>query len=317
MQRVVVTGATGFIGSAVARALVCRGFDVAVMVRKTADTWRLGDDVQRMHVLHGSLHDADSYRAALQAFRPDTVMHLAWHGVSKAGRDDPSQVRTNVCGSAELLWAAIGAGCTTFIGVGSQAEYGPCDTAIDEGHPPRPESLYGAAKLATLTLLDQVSRQHNIRLIWLRVFSVYGPQDSADTLLSSLIRQLLGGIRPRLTSCEQVWDYLFINDAAEAFITVGATATASGVFNLGSGEPQPLHETITQVRDLIDPSLTLGFGELPSPVRTGQRLEPIVSRLSNVTGWSARTLLKTGLSKTIEWHKQTKVSFATKSVFSM
>jgi UDP-glucose 4-epimerase len=316
MQRVFVTGATGFIGAAVARALVCRGFDVAVLVRKTADTWRLGDNVQRMRVCHGSLHDVDSYKTALRAFRPDTVMHLAWHGVSKAGRDNPAQVRTNVCGSAELLWAAIGSGCTTFIGVGSQAEYGPCDIAIDEGHPPRPDSLYGAAKLATLTLLDQISRQHNIRLIWLRVFSVYGPQDTADTLLSSLIRQLLGAIRPRLTCCDQVWDYLFINDAAEAFVAVGASSTASGVFNVGSGEAQPLHETITQVRDLIDPSLPLGFGELPSPDRSVRRLEPIVSLLHDVTGWSARTRLTTGLWKTIEWHKQTKASSATKSVFS-
>lgn len=304
MQRVVVTGATGFIGAAVARGLARRGIHVAALMRPAANPWRLGADVKGMEVIHGTLDDAASYAPALQAFRPDTVMHLAWHGVSKAGREDPAQIRTNVCGSADLLRAAVRAGCRTFVGAGSQAEYAPGDVAIDEAHPTRPQSLYGAAKLAAFTLLDQIARRNDVRLAWLRVFSVYGPRDAADTLLSTLIGQLLAGTRPALTSAEQAWDYLYVDDAADAFVSVGATAAAAGVFNMGSGTARPLRETIVQVRDLIDRSLPLGFGDLDSTTNAVRRLEPVVGRLRSVTGWSAATPLAVGLARTVDWHRR-------------
>lgn len=304
MQRVLVTGATGFIGAAVARALARRGSEVAVLLRPSSDPWRLGTDVRGMHVLRGSLDEVASYARQLRDFRPDTVMHLGWHGVSKAGRDDPAHVRTNVCGSVDLLLAAAAAGCRAFVGAGSQAEYGPSDVAIDERHPPCPRSLYGAAKLATGTLLDQLARQHGMRLAWLRIFSVYGPKDAPDTLVSSLVTQLLAGNRPALTTAEQVWDFLYVDDAADAFVAVGAADTAAGVFNVGSGSARPLRETISQVRDLVDPALPLGFGEIPSAAHAVRHLEPVVSRLRSVTGWSAATPLAIGLASTIDWHRQ-------------
>lgn len=314
MQRVFVTGATGFLGSAVARALVCHGFDVCVLLRHSANTWRLGRELKQMEVLYGTLQHAGSYFAGLDAFRPDTVMHCAWHGVSKSCREDPAQVRTNICGSAELLWAAIRAGCDTFIGVGSQAEYGRYEVAIDEDHPTRPESLYGAAKLATLSIVEQIARQHEVRFAWLRVFSVYGPGDAPDTLLSVLVNHLLKKRRPMLTSAEQQWDYLFVDDAADAFLAVGKTTQASGVFNLGSGEAQPLRDIITQVRNLIDPSLPLGFGDLTSSLHAWRCCRPLVGRFQAATGWSATTPLLEGLSRTVEWHKQTIMGSLTKSV---
>lgn len=305
MQRVFVTGATGFLGSAVARALVHHGFEVCVLLRKGANTWRLGRELQRMQMLNGTLDDPDSFATGLVAFRPDTTMHFAWKGVSKSSREDPSQVRTNVSGSVELLWASIRAGCDTFIGVGSQAEYGRYEGAIDEDQPTRPDTLYGAAKLATLTILEQVAHQHGLRFAWLRVFSLYGPGDTEDTLLSVLINNLLSKRRPILTSCEQRWDYLFVDDAADAFVTVGRTARAAGVLNLGSGTAPPLCDTVSKVRDLIDPSLPLGFGEFATATRPGHCCHPLVGRLQAVTGWSATTPLLAGLNRTVEWHKQT------------
>lgn len=315
MQRVVVTGATGFIGAAVARRLARRGIHVAALMRPAANPWRLGADGEDMEVIHGTLDDAASYAPALRAFRPDTVMHLAWHGVSKAGREDPAQIRTNVCGSADLLLAAVQAGCRTFVGAGSQAEYGPSEAAIDERHPTRPQSLYGAAKLAVSVLLEQLARQNDVRFAWLRVFSVYGPRDADDTLLSGLIGQLLAGSKPALTTAEQAWDYLYVDDAADAFVSVGATETAAGVFNVGAGTAPPLRETIVQVRDLIDPSLPLGFGDIPSGANAVRRLEPVVGRLQSVTGWSAATPLPIGLARTIEWHKRGPTEVSTESAF--
>jgi UDP-glucose 4-epimerase len=303
MNRAFVTGASGFIGAAVARRLVAEGIPTAVLLRPTSDPWRLGDTLPSVTVIEGSFYEPAGYEAALADFAPDTVFHLAWHGVGRKRRDDPEQVRINVLGTIDLFLAAVRAGARSFIAAGSQAEYGPSDQRIAEGHPTRPASLYGAAKLATLTLLERLAVTHAIRLAWLRVFSVYGPDDDEGTLVSLLTRQLLAGERPAVTAGTQAWDYLHVDDAAAAFLAVGNTA-ASGVFNVGAGVAPPLRDTIALLRNLIDPALEIGFGEVPLGPSAVTWLEPDVSRLQAATGWSPKVPLEEGLQTTIERQKQ-------------
>ncbi len=303
MNRVFVTGASGFIGAAVTRQLVAQGVPTAVLLRPTSRPWRLGDSLRNLTVIQGAFHEPAGYAAALSAFAPDTIFHFAWHGVGRARRDDPEQVRVNVPGTIDLFLAAARAGARSFIAAGSQAEYGPSDCRIDEGHPTHPASLYGAAKLATLTLLERLAAAHDVRLAWLRVFSVYGPQDDESTLVSMLIRRLLGHERPAVTSGTQRWDYLHVDDAAAAFLAV-ARSDAAGVFNVGAGVAPPLHDSIALVRDLIDPSLEIGFGEVAAGPGAINRLEPDVSRLRATTGWSPGISLEDGLRATIEWQRE-------------
>jgi len=303
VNRVFITGASGFIGASVARRLAEEGVPTAVLLRPMSNPWRLGDTVRDLTVIEGAFHEPAGYAAALADFAPDTVIHLAWHGVGRGHRDDPAHVRINVVGTVDLFHAAVQAGARSFITAGSQAEYGISSRRIDEGHPTQPITLYGAAKLATLTLLEQLSAVHAVRLAWLRVFSVYGPGDDEGTLISSLIRSLLAGERPAVTSGAQTWDYLHVDDAAAAFLAV-ARSGAAGVFNVGAGVAQPLHDTIVLVRDLIDPALEIGFGEVPLGPSAVMRLEPDVGRLRHATSWAPRIKLEDGLRTTIAWHRQ-------------
>jgi nucleoside-diphosphate-sugar epimerase len=303
MKRVFVTGATGFIGAAIARRLLREGYDVAILLRPASNAWRLGSVAQKTRVIEGEIDDVATYASALHDFSPDTVMHLAWHGVAKAKRDDPDQVRINVNGSVDLFRAAVQAGCKAFIGAGSQAEYGPSTLPLDEESPACPVSLYGAAKLATSILLSQLAAAHNIRFAWLRVFSVYGPQDDPATLISFLITEFLAGRRPAVSTGDQLWDYLYVDDAAAAFLAVG-TSGAEGIFNVGSGSAVPLREAITCVRDAIDPSLTIGFGEIAETSGRLLQLRPVVDRLRSATNWAPSISLRDGASRTVAWARE-------------
>lgn len=302
MNRVVITGASGFIGAALARRLVAEGVPTAVLLRPTSRPWRLGNCIRDLTVLEGCLNEPASYEAALTSFAPETVFHLAWHGVGRGQRDDPDQVRVNVPGTVDFFLAAVRAGARSFIAAGSQAEYGPSDRRIDESHPTHPATLYGAAKLATLTLLQRLAAAHVIRLAWLRVFSVYGPRDDENTLISALIRRLVAGERPAVTSGLQFWDYLYVDDAAAAFLAVARSGVA-GVFNVGAGVAPPLHDTIALLRDLIDPALEVGFGDIPLGPEAVTRLEPDVARLRSMTDWAPRVSLEKGLRETINWYR--------------
>lgn len=302
MKRAFVTGATGFIGAAITRLLVRSGVPTAILLRNNSDPWRLGGCLDHVTVIRGEFQASTLYVDDLIKFGPDTVFHLAWDGVGREKRNDPSQVRINVPGTIDLFLASLRAGVQFFVAAGSQAEYGLMHQRADETHPTKPTSLYGAAKNATLGLLEHLATAHQAGLAWLRVFSIYGPQDDDDTLMSSLIRTLLEGARPAVTDGRQLWDYLYVDDAAEAFLSV-AKSRSAGVFNVGYGQAAPLRTTMSTVRDLINPSLEIGFGDIPLGPTAITHLEPDVTKLTQATGWSPQVPVYEGLCQTIAWQR--------------
>jgi UDP-glucose 4-epimerase len=160
--------------------------------------------------------------------------------------------------------------------------------------------MYGAAKLAAAILTERLCDLGGVNHSWLRVFSTYGQDDNPDWMIPSLIRQLGRGVRPALTAGEQCWDYLYVDDAAAAFEAVAKTRL-SGIFNLGSGEAIPLRGLIERIRDIIDPSLDLGFGEIPYRPDQVIHLQANIDKLKANTAWAPETPLEKGLSDTIRW----------------
>src|SRR3954452_21774129 len=193
-MRVLVTGASGHIGSFAARRLLRDGHEVIAGVRASSDLWRLRDIAGSLEL--ATLELAMPEANAIARIRPDVIVHAAWSGISASSRDDPRHVAANVGGTLELVRQAGEAGVRAFIGLGSQAEYGPYDEPLREELIPRPTSLYGAAKLATAKLTRELCQVYGMRWAWLRLTAAYGPKDDRNHLLPSVIRALLAGRSP-------------------------------------------------------------------------------------------------------------------------
>lgn len=302
--RCLVTGASGHLGSFLTRRLVEGGADVSVMVRPESDLWRLEGVLGDVEVIRADLSDVAAAGDALAAAAPEVVFHLAWFGVTKEHRNDPQQVTRNVTGSLQLFEAARRAGCRCWVGVGSQAEYGPHHAgALTEELPTRPVTTYGVSKLCVGLLTGELCELAGVRHVWFRLLATYGPKDDERHVIPAVIRQLLAGGRPSLTPGEQRWDYLYVEDAAEAISRAAADETVRGVFNLGSGEAHTVRGIIERVRDLIDPSLPLGFGEVPYRPDQTMHLQADITKLREATGWAPRTALADGLRQTVEWYR--------------
>ncbi len=302
MKRVLVTGASGFLGSFVVEHLVQSKISVAILRRPDSDLWRLGDTAARVESIVGDLEQPDSFRAAARAFAPDTVLHLAWHGVASRHRNDVAQVERNLHGTLALVETASEIGARAWIGAGSQAEYGPQSGPLNEDAPTQPTTLYGAAKLAAGHLTARLAALRGLRFAWLRVFSTYGPRDNPDWMIPSVVRALGRRERPALTAGEQRWDYLHVEDAAAAFHAVAATPDAAGIFNLGSGQAPRLRQVVEILRDAVDPGLPLGFGEIPYRSDQVMFLQADITRLQAATGWMPRRTLRDGLRETAAWY---------------
>jgi nucleoside-diphosphate-sugar epimerase len=143
-----------------------------------------------------------------------------------------------------------------------------------------------------------------MRFAWLRLFSAYGPMDDSGWMIPSLIQQLLRRERPLLTAGTQLWDYLYVADAARAIAQVALTPQASGMFNLGSGRPETIRSVAERIRDAIDPKLPLGLGEVPFRPDQVMHLEADIGRLRATTGWSPEIDLNEGLRRTIAWFRE-------------
>jgi nucleoside-diphosphate-sugar epimerase len=302
-MRVLITGATGFLGSHVLRRFLANGgHEVAVLLRPHTDRGRIADVLDRVTVIEGTMERANDAHQTMAAFGPATVIHLAWMGVDSRSRASPEQTR-NIQATLQLLQLAQRVGVQHWIGLGSQAEYGPANARLREDAPTRPTSMYGVAKLSTCLLTERLCAGWNIRWAWVRLFSAYGPGDQPDCMIPTVIEQLLRKQRPLLTRGEQRWDYLYVTAAAEAVYEVAVAARAQGVYNLGSGRAVSIRSIVERTRDFIDPQLPLGFGEIPYGPNQIMHLEADIDRLRKDVGWWPRVPLEDGLKETVAWHR--------------
>jgi UDP-glucose 4-epimerase len=270
-------------------------------VRASSDLWRLEDITGSLELATLDLATLAADPGAIAAIRPDVVVHAAWSGISAASRDDPRHVAANVGGTLELVRQAGEAGVRAFIGLGSQAEYGPYDEPLREDLMPRPVSLYGTAKLCTADLTRGMCAAYDMRWVWLRLTAAYGPMDDRAHLLPSVIQDLLAARRPSISAGTQAWDYLYVEDVAEAIRAVVVTDAAHGVLNLSAVHAWTVRALVEEVRDLIDPDLQVGFGERGG---AGGSVRSDPTRLRELTGWQPQVALADGLRATVEWERE-------------
>jgi nucleoside-diphosphate-sugar epimerase len=299
--RVLVTGASGHIGSFVARRLLRDRHEVIAGIRASSDLWRLAGVIDSIELVQLDLATLKADPDAIAEIRPDVVVHTAWSGIAASSRDDPRHVPANVGGTLELVRQAGEAGVRAFIGLGSQAEYGPYDEPLREDLTPRPVSLYGTAKLCTADLTREMCAAYGMRWVWLRLTATYGPMDDRAHLLPSVIQDLLAAKRPAVSAGMQEWNYLYIEDVADAILAVILEEAAHGVLNLSAVDAWTVRALVEEVRDLINPELQVGFGERG---RAGESVRSDPTRLRTLTGWEPRVALADGLRATVAWERE-------------
>jgi nucleoside-diphosphate-sugar epimerase len=299
-MRIFLTGSSGFLGSYIAEELVERGHTVICPLRSGTDPWRLARVRSALTMVAGDLKNRQLLHSVIVETRPEAIIHAAWEGVANSERNNPGQTE-NITAAARLAEAAAKIGMTVFIGLGSQAEYGPLNHAARELDQLRPTTLYGMAKAAAADFSQQICAAAGIRFAWLRVFSTYGPRDNECWLIPSLAATLLRGESPALTAGEQMWDFLHARDLARAVSRVLESPESAGCFNVGAGQAVSLRHTIEMLRDMIDPNLTLRFGAIPYRSDQVMHLEADISRIRTMTGWAPRVGLEHGLRETVDW----------------
>jgi len=250
------------------------------------------------------LIDAQEADALVSQVRPDVIHHLAGLNVASKDLDVVVPVlRHNLVLTVNVLVASVRANCGLVVLAGSLEEPEP-----DEPYPV-PTSSYAAAKQAAGAYARLLAAVHGLRVVDLRVFMVYGPGQRPPKVVPTVVTQLLRRESPQLTSGSRPFDWVYVEDVAEAFVEAGRRPDLAGVtIDVGTGDLVTVRALVEQIAEVMETNVVPTFGAIPDRPLDERVRKADVARTRELLGWSAQTPLEAGLEATIAWYRRVQES---------
>lgn len=312
-QKILVTGADGFIGSHLVEALLDKGCQVRAFVfYNSFNSWGWLDTFPKekldmLDVFAGDVRDPNGVRRAMQDV--DTVFHLAaLIAIPFSYHSPDSYVDTNIKGTLNVLQAACDTGCKRVLITSTSEVYGTAQyVPIDERHPFQGQSPYSATKIGADRIAESFYRSFNTPVTIVRPFNTYGPRQSARAVIPTVITQLLAGVTEvKLGSVHPTRDFTFIRDTVAGFVAIAETAATIGEeINIASQQEISVGQLAHEIIEQINPSATIVSDDVRMRPEKSEveRLLGSSEKIHKLTGWQPEYSLNQGIKETIAWFR--------------
>lgn len=306
MKKVIVTGANGFVGSALVKELVKNDVEILAMDMPGCNgNLPVCDKVKFLPL---ALDNISSLKDLINDRDFDCFYHFAWAGSAGAARADTKLQLQNAQWSIDCLRAAKEVGCKKFVTAGSIMEHETMAAAFASGNKPGLGYIYGSGKLVAHTMAMSVAADIGIDLVWAEITNAYGVGELSPRMVNTTIRKVIKGEEPQFTAGTQNYDFVYIDDVAKAFYLIGKNGKPFNEYLIGSSNAKPLKEFLLEMKAAIAPDLNFIFGDIPF---TGINL-PLekydCSKTEKDTGFKAQISFGEGCRRTMEWLKQVEVN---------
>lgn len=307
MKKILITGATGFVGANLARRVVKEDFEVHILIRQNSNLWRIKDTILKLHLHQVDILQKRLLKKQLQKIKPQIIFHLAntplYGGIHPSVRP---YIDVNLVGTINLIEACDDIDYECFINTGSSAEYGPKMTIMKEDDICQPLSLYAVTKLAGTNYASYYGRENKKPIITFRLFSPFGPYDDPKRLVSQVIYNALANKKIFLSNPKAVRDYIYINDVADAYIKAIAKAKdyPGEIFNLGSGQETPIEKVVEEILKLTKSKSIIRWGMLKTRPFESKKWQGDIEKVTKAFNWRPKYSLTTGIKETVEWFKK-------------
>lgn len=305
-KKVLITGATGFIGANLVRRCLQKGAEVYVFTRSKSNKWRLKDILKNIHEYKVDLLDRTGVARAVSRIKPQIIFHTAIYGGYRLQRDFYKIAETNFLGTVNLLEACRQINLELLVNTGSSSEYGIKSKPMRENDLLEPVAEYGATKAAATLYAQVKTKSDGLPVTSLRLFSPYGYYEEKTRLVPTVILLCLKGKRPTIYSKNFVRDFVFIEDVIEAYFqAIKYRKKAIGeIFNISSGQQHSI-DNVAKIVIKLTGNKVKPFYQMKGDHRSEPQIwQADISKAKNILKWKPNYSLEQGLAKTVRWFKQ-------------
>lgn len=303
MKKAIVTGANGFVGTAVCKELTAQGIEVIAVVRHPDENISDIAQVKGIRIVYIDLSNFYKFAELISDRDIDALYHFAWVGSAGPLRGDSDVQMNNVKYTCDTVKACASMGCKRFVFASSIMEYEIAATMATDVTPGI-NTLYCSAKVAADYMARTIAGYMGVEYIRAVISNIYGPGELSPRLVNTSIRKMLKGEHCAFSAGNQLYDFIYIDDAAKEFVSIGEKGIPNRTYYIGSLNPKPLKHFLFQIRDCVDPAIEIGLGELPFYGVSLSYKEFDINAVKNDTGCIPEVSFRDGIIRTIEWIKE-------------
>lgn len=300
MKKAIVSGANGFIGTALCKELTNQGIEVIAIVR---DETEYIDDIiglTGLCIVYCDLSDFSNLDQVITDRDIDIMYHLAWVGSAGPLRADVNVQLNNVRYTCDAINACSRIGCKKFVFASSIMEYEIAAT-MESDVTPGINTLYSTAKICADYMARTMAGNIGIDFIRAVISNIYGPGEISPRLINTSLRKLLNGEHCAFSAGNQMYDFIYIDDAAKTFVAIGEKGISNRTYYIGSQNPRPLKEFLIEMRDQVNPDIEIGLGEIPFNGVSLSYKEFDINAVKMDTGFVSEVSFAEGIQRTIAW----------------
>lgn len=303
MKKAIVTGANGFVGTAVCKELSEQGVEVIAIVRHPDEVISSIEKYRRLRIVYADLSSFRNLADMIPDRDIDVLYHFAWVGSAGPLRGDADVQMKNVQYTCDTIRACSTLGCKRFVSASSIMEYEIEATMATEATPGI-NTLYCSAKVAADYMARTIAGSLGIDYIRAVISNIYGPGEMSPRLVNTSLRKMLNGEHCAFSAGNQMYDFIYITDAAKTFVAIGERGKNNKTYYIGSQNPRPLKEFLLTMRDCVDPEIAIGLGELPFNGVSLTYKEFDINAVKDDTGFVPEFSFKEGIDNTIAWLRE-------------
>lgn len=300
MKKAIVTGANGFIGTAVCKELVSQGVEVIAIVRHLNETISSMAENKKIRIIYSDISNFGKLTELIPDRDIDVLYHFAWVGSAGPLRGDADVQINNVKYTCDTVKACAEMKCKQFVFAASIMEY-EIEVMMATEVTPSNNSIYCSAKVAADYMARTIAGNLGVDYIRAVISNIYGPGELSSRLVNTSLRKMLNGEHCAFSAGEQMYDFIYITDAAKIFSAIGEKGKANRTYYIGSQNPRPLKEFLLAMRDCVDPNIQIGLGELPFNGISLTYKEFDINAVKTDTGFVPEVCFKDGIDNTITW----------------
>lgn len=308
MEKIVITGGSGFLGANLIHKLNKTNSQIHVILRPNTNEWRILKIKNKIKIHYVDIINEKRILEILKNINPTIIFHCATYGVNPSQTNFKKILETNIIGSTNIFSASRNIdNIKKIINIGSSFEYDSQKQPVKENDSVSPTTIYGISKAAQTNLAQYYSKNFGLPIVTLRIFTPYGRYDSQGRLFSDLMISAIKNKKLSVGMKSSVRDFIHIDDVLDALLLFAKNNKINGIFNIGTGKKMSVEQIIELCERKLKMNYKISWGSNKNIRKIDTISEAVIANMKktkNTTNWKPKIKIDEGIQKSYLWYRK-------------